>query len=290
VVAYYGDSDREFSELSELCNYSYRTNGFKYQNLKKLLVEDPRFFDRYSHVWACDDDIVMSTPQINQAFELTDELGFWVAQPALLGEGRNSHWITCFAGPHWDYRIVNFVENGLAIFRRDKLIEFLTIYDGALIGFGIDWWYGNLFQADEFGRFAIIDKIRVINPRHRDKGGGEIERQRAWPLREADWEKVRTKYGLAEYPHKVFAYCKLAPKRELLEVFLPKKDVPWINRGSIERLQRSSAGRSVIRLLKGGLAARVLLQTIRRSGWREAAWFLTCGRIIRRQRRAVNYL
>src|SRR5215469_4320961 len=84
VVAYYGDSDREFSELSELCNYSYRTRGFKYQNLKKLLVQDPRFFDRYSHVWACDDDIVMSTPQINQAFELTEELGFWVAQPAVL--------------------------------------------------------------------------------------------------------------------------------------------------------------------------------------------------------------
>ena len=34
-------------------------------------------------------------------------------------------------------------------FQRDKLMEFLAAYDGSLTGWGIDWWYGNFFKADE---------------------------------------------------------------------------------------------------------------------------------------------
>ena len=92
-------------------------------------------------------------------------MALWVAQPADLPEGKNSHWITCFAGSKWDYRTVNFVEVRMPIFRRDKLVEFLGVYDGSLVGAGIQYWFANLFNADEFGRFAIIDKVRVINPR-----------------------------------------------------------------------------------------------------------------------------
>jgi hypothetical protein len=281
VVAYYGDNDREFSNLSELSAYSYRIKGFKYQNLKNLVMDDPRFFDRYSHVWACDDDIVMSTSQINEAFELTENLGFWVAQPALLPRGRNSHWTGCFAGAQWDYRIVNFVENGLAIFRRDKLMEFLAVYDGSLAGWGIDYWYGNLFRADEFGRFAVIDKVRVINPRHQERGGGEIERRIPWQQREADWNKVRQKYGLVEYPLKIFAYCRLAPERQLIRLFLPIDEYPPIGLPHVEHLWRSGWRRSA-GLLRDGLIVRALWQVVRRSGWRDAMWILRSGLTIRR--------
>ena len=79
VAAYYDDDDDEFSEISKLCSYAFRTKGSKFQNLKKLITEHPGFFDRYSHVWVCDDDIVMSMPQINEAFDITEKLGFWVA-------------------------------------------------------------------------------------------------------------------------------------------------------------------------------------------------------------------
>src|SRR6516162_996059 len=79
-------------------------------------------------------DILMSNnkSQINDAFDIAERVGFWVAQPADLAEGRNAHWITCFAGPGWDYRIVNFVEARMPIFRREKLTDFLAVYDGSL--------------------------------------------------------------------------------------------------------------------------------------------------------------
>jgi hypothetical protein len=289
VAAYYGDDDREFAEVSKLCSYAFRVKGSKFQNLKKLITEQPRFFDQYSHVWVCDNDILMSKSQINEAFDIAERLEFWVAQPAMLGEGRNSHWITCFAGPGWDYRIVNYVEVGLPIFRRDKLIEFLAVYDGSLVGAGIDPWFSAFFKADEFGRFAIIDKVRVINPRYEVKGGSEIDQLQAPHLRIAHWHHIRAKYGLAQYPPKVFAYCKLAPRRDLLAVFLPLEEFPTIEPAWLEKLRRSG-WRVASWVVKGGLIARALWQTARRSGWREAIWFLRCGFSIRRQRRAVNWL
>jgi hypothetical protein len=300
IVAYYGDDDHTFAEIRKLSNYSFRSKGSKFQNLKKLVSQYQQRFDHYSHVWVCDDDIVMSTAQINTAFELTERLGFWVAQPATRAEGKNSHWITCVAGPQWDYRIVNFVEVNLPIFRRDKLIEFLTVYDGSLTGWGIDYWYANLFQADEFGRFAIFDRIQVVNPRNEDKGGSEIVKLRPAHLREADWDAARRKFGLVEYPEKVFAYCRLAPTRELLGVFEPLEEhYPAISRGSshllpswldthrLRRLRRS--GYLVLACLaKARLLVKNSREVLKRHGWRDAIFFLRCGFSMRRQRRGVG--
>ena len=281
VVAYYGDSDHVFSEISKHCSYAFRTKGSKFQNLKKLVLATPDFFDHYSHVWVCDDDILMSARQIDEAFYVTESLGFWVAQPADRPEGRFSFWITCVAGGRWDYRVVNFVEVRMPIFRRDKLVEFLAVYDGSLVGWGIEHWFGNLFRADEFGRFAILDKVQVTNPRNRQKGGSEIDRLQVAALREADWNKVRQKYGLVEYPPKVFAYCKLAPERQLIRLFLPIDEYPPITLPHVENLWHSGWRRSA-GLLRAGLTIRALFQVVRRSGWRDAMWLLRSGLTIRR--------
>jgi hypothetical protein len=289
VAAYYGDDDDEYAAISKLCSYAFRSKGGKFQNLKKLVKEHPAFFDRYSHVWVCDNDILMSRSQINEAFEITEMLGFWVAQPADLPEGRNAHWITCFAGPSWDYRIVNFVEVRMPIFRRDKLADFLAVYDGSLVGYGICYWYGNFFEAHKFTRFAIIDKVQVINPRNQVKGESEIDQLQSEYLRAAAWENIRKKYGLIEYPVQVFAYGRLAPAMEQLAVFLPMNEFRAIRAAWLEAL-RHSGWRGSIWLVKGGLIAGALIQTVRSSGWREAIWVLKCGLAVRRQRRAVNQL
>ena len=102
VVAYYGDNNREFSEISKVSSHAFRTKGGKFQNLKKLVEQNPQFFDQYSHVWVCDDDIRMSAAQIDEAFAISEFFEFWVAQPALLPEGKISHPVTRYAGPQWD--------------------------------------------------------------------------------------------------------------------------------------------------------------------------------------------
>ena len=93
-----------------------------------------------------------------------------------------------------------------------------------MTGYGIEYWYIDLFkahelghlknfQANELGRFAIIDRVQVINPHDEEKGGREIDRLQPSSLREAAWIEAMAKHGIAEFPMRVFAYCKIAPDR-----------------------------------------------------------------------------
>jgi hypothetical protein len=221
IVAYYGDNDRVFAETSKISANAFRAKGGKFQILKKLVVQSPRCLDQYSHVWVCDDDIRMSAAQINEAFAIAEFFNFWVAQPSFLQEGKISHEIARYVGPQCDYRIVNFIEENVPIFSRVKLMEFLRAYDGSLTGWGIDHWYMNLFGAHKFrvtnlfrknkmGRFAIINKIAVINPLDEEKGGNELDRLQSLPRRLAAWREAKAKYGLVEIQPKVFANCKIS--------------------------------------------------------------------------------
>ena len=221
VVGYYGDNEREFSTIASMSSYAFRSKGDKFQLLKNLLKEHPQFFEDYTYVWICDDDIQMQAAQIDEAFAITESCGFLVAQPAFLPEGQNSHRITVYANSRYDYRTVNFIEGGVPIFRRDKLIEFMGIYDGSLLGWGIDYWYMNFLKAHELGRvrhffkpnelghFAIIDRVQVLNPRSAQKGGREIDRLGTLSQRRAAWLQTMAKYDLVHFPHRVFASCSL---------------------------------------------------------------------------------
>jgi hypothetical protein len=210
VVAYYGDDDREYAELSRLASRAFRSKGSKFGNLKKLVTQNPSFLDRYSYVWVCDDDIRIARDQIDELFAISEFFEFWVAQPSFDPQGKISHAITRHAGPDCDFRIVNFVEMNVPLFRRDKLGEFLDVYDGSLAGWGIDYWYMNLFNANEAGRFAVIDRVQVVNPHDVEKGGREIDRLQTVAERQAAWARVRAKNGLVEFPGRVFARCKIA--------------------------------------------------------------------------------
>jgi hypothetical protein len=225
VVAYYGDNDHEFAEISKISASAFRAKGGKFQMLKKLMLQNPRMLDQYSHVWVCDDDIQMSSAQIDEAFAIAEFFKFWVAQPSFLPEGKFSHSITRYAGPQCDYRIVNFIEENVPIFRRARLTEFLTAFDGSLTGWGLDYWYMNffganklgrvvnLFRINEMGRFAIINKVAVINPHDEEKGGSELDRLQPLPLRQAAWREAKAKYGLVEIQPKVFANCKISSRK-----------------------------------------------------------------------------
>ena len=95
------------------------------------------------------------------------------------------------------------------------------IYDSSLLGFGTDHWYMNFFKAhevsrvrhffrpNELGRFAIIDRVQVLNPHSAQKGGREIDRLGTASQRSAAWLQTMAKYDLAKFPHVVFASCSL---------------------------------------------------------------------------------
>ncbi|HUZ73493.1 MAG TPA: hypothetical protein VMU87_10945 [Stellaceae bacterium] len=215
VIAYYGDSDAEFAALSRRATHAFRDKGSKFQNLRKLVLREPKYFDRYSHVWVCDDDIHMSPPQIDEAFAIAESFDFWVAQPAFRAEGKISYWFTYSAAPPWDFHIVDFIEENTPIFRRDKLLEFLAAYDGSHAAYGIDFWYMTVLKFATAGKFAIIDRVQVANPFDDAKGGiREILRMESDETYLAGFEALRTKGIIADIPQKILAYGKIASLAE----------------------------------------------------------------------------
>ncbi|MDE2516289.1 MAG: hypothetical protein KGL12_09715 [Rhodospirillales bacterium] len=170
--------------------------------MKSLFDEDPELFDQYDYIMVCDDDIIFPERGISIACSLAQRYDFWISQPSFAADSTISHGIT--RNHHQGIRITNFVEMTCPIFRRDKLIEFLQVYDGSLVGWGIDWWYCNLFQAQRFHKFAIFDQISVTNPpAHRKRGGiREIDRLQPAEQRKAAWQALAERLQLRQYPHR----------------------------------------------------------------------------------------
>lgn len=200
ITAYYGDDEREFARLSAASVYAFRNKGSKFQNLKRALSLEPNLLDRYDYVWVCDDDIVMTSDQICTMFRTAEQFGFWVCQPAFSDLGKISHDFTRRQTPD-GIRIVNFVEVTCPLFQRAKLAAFMDVYDGSLVGWGIDFWFSILLNARGNARFAVVDSVLVINRRDEEKPGKfrEIDRLQAPGDRQASWHAVRDRLGLQSY-------------------------------------------------------------------------------------------
>ena len=200
ITAYYGDDEREFERLRAASVYAFRNKAAKFQNLRHALSLEPKLLDHYEFVWVCDDDIVMTSDQISKMFRTAEQFEFWVCQPAFSSLGKISHEFSRQQTPD-GIRIVNFVEVTCPLFQRAKLAAFMDVYDGSLVGWGIDFWYSNFFNARGNARFAVIDSVLVINRRDEDKPGNfrEIDRLQTPRERQASWHAVRDRLGLQSY-------------------------------------------------------------------------------------------
>lgn len=213
VVCFYGDNETKFEQLKSFSNLAVRMKGSKFQNLKRLFSTNPEFLQKYDFIFVTDDDMLVTSAQIDRLFQIAEAYDFWVCHPAFSDRGRISHPLTARSASH--IRITNFVELTCPVFRTDKLTEFLSVYDGELTGWGIDWWYGNYFKANEIRKFAIIDEIEVINPLDHQRPGGvrEIEKLQPDAAREKHWRIKADKFGLKEYEIRNLAFI-VEPSRD----------------------------------------------------------------------------
>ena len=84
------------------------------------------------------------------------------------------------------------------LFRRDKLDQFMEIYDPRLVGWGVDWWYIHVLGAGERRRFAIVDAVTCVNPEETDKGLRirEIDQHQSQDERLAIWAEIKEQQGV----------------------------------------------------------------------------------------------
>ena len=201
IVAFYGKDETAIHRLRPVCRALFRMQGSKFQNLKKLVNRQPGIFAQYEFIWVADDDLIVTPADVARLFQCASDYDFWISQPAFSGQGRISHPVTAWGGIDSSVRIVNFIEVTCPLFRKDKLDEFLTVYDGELVGWGIDWWFCNHFEANRKRKLAVIDEVVVINPHDYQRRGRsrEIGKLEADEIRYGRWVDVCRNLHLAEY-------------------------------------------------------------------------------------------
>jgi len=193
-VTYFGEEPGKYQGVADY--YNARKGG-KFPNFYHAYKTWPDKFDGYEAIMLMDDDIIIAGGKISQLFELRKKYDLWCLQPAMDRRGKVSHPINR-RDPSCRMRFTNFIEIGCPLFRKDKLDDFMAVYDGALVGWGIDYWYLDVLGPDLNGRMAVVDDIPCINPPDSAKLGGlrEIDQLQPVEQRKADWERIRAQYGI----------------------------------------------------------------------------------------------
>ena len=194
-TVYYGDGRAMFQELS---TFYLPRKGSKFQNLHYCYQHWPEVLGRYDAIMVMDDDIVIDATGITRLFEIRRELDLWALQPAFRLSGKISWQITAVR-PTAKLRYTNFIEMACPLFRRDKLDDFMAVYDPELVGYGADWWFLSTLGPDIDNRVAVVDEVTCINPHDRAKGGvREIDRLQSHEKRKQVWARMRFLHGLNE--------------------------------------------------------------------------------------------
>ncbi len=198
VISYYGeDPDRYRNPSATRIDHK----GSKWQGLSALFESGQIDLDRYRNIWLPDDDISIHGEDIDRFFQLFDELGLELAQPAL-------HWDSYFSipitlrNPTFKFRHVNFVEQMAPCFRYDLFEKVRPTFLGTISGWGIDIvWQKYLTRP--IGGAAIIDSIEMVHTR--PVGGPNYAHLAKQGITARD-EMMQTlaKYGVFGYSTSVF--------------------------------------------------------------------------------------
>jgi len=192
-IAYYGNETDRYKGLTP---YYFQNKDTKFPNLLLWHRNNPGFLQQYAAIMVMDDDIILSCADINQLFKWQQKMDLWLLQPAFSPKGKISH-VNTTHKPEYELRYTNFVEMTCPIFRTDKLLSFLKVFDPSLKGWGTDYWFvQHLGETQD--HIAIIDAVTCVNPLNETKPGGkrEIDQFQSTKKRRQTWFDLANKLGL----------------------------------------------------------------------------------------------
>lgn len=215
-VTYYGDHPGRYKDVSD---YYVARKGGKFPNLHHAWQQWRQIFERYEAIFLADDDIHLDGPSISRLFGIRAEHDLWLLQPAFDPRGKTSHPITRVRAFSF-MRYTNFIEVGCPLFRRDKLDQFLRVYDPALIGWGVDWWFLHELSPIPEDKIAIIDAVPCFNPPEAMKGGQrEIDRLQDRFTREQTWQRFKQQLGIVASDEVFVEYRVVRRPRRATDIF-----------------------------------------------------------------------
>tara|TARA_B100001758_G_scaffold247851_1_gene267757 strand:+ start:11809 stop:13272 length:1464 start_codon:yes stop_codon:yes gene_type:complete len=189
-VTYYGDDEKKYKLYSKHSDYITKRKGFKFQNFYDLY--NNKDLSQYERIFILDDDIIISTQDINKMFNISEKYDLNICGPTFNPRCKISHPKT-INNPKWFMRYTNYVEVNVPLFKKEALRRLMDVFDPKLVGWGIDrlaaW-------ANGYNKIALVDAVVCINPQDAAKGGvRELTKgDETWAIRADIWHEVADRY------------------------------------------------------------------------------------------------
>ena len=152
-------------------DYIFSQVGTKFTAISKLYSLHEQMFDSYDYIFFLDDDIYISTADINTLFDACLRLNVAGAQPSL---SANSHciWQTFF-NQGGVARSVNGVEIMMPVLSRDLMRLCASRFAESVSGFGLDLLWSKIVEENIPDRkMYVIDEVQAIHDKPIDDAGG----------------------------------------------------------------------------------------------------------------------
>ena len=206
-VNYYGDQRGRYRDMAD---FYIARKGKKFPNLHYIYQNKAELLSHYEAVFVADDDIIIDGSKISRLFDIRAEYDLWILQPAFYPWGRISHPITQ-ARPWSFMRYTNFVEVTCPLFRKDKLDQFMQIYDPRVVGWGVDLWFLDFLGPDLEGKAAVVDAVACTNPYEYKKGSRPETDELQYAkyhrdIQKAFWEKFSVEHNIKNKGQDNFRY------------------------------------------------------------------------------------
>ncbi|KKR49359.1 MAG: Glycosyltransferase, group 2 family protein [Candidatus Curtissbacteria bacterium GW2011_GWA1_40_16] len=128
---------------------------FKLETIYYALKKNKHILDKYKYFFLPDDDIFITSEQINKLFNIAHQYNFPLCQPSLIG-GFYSYPIT-IQNKYCKYRIVNFIEMLCPVMNRESIKKLLPTFLLNRSGWGVDLVWSKYIKKNK----AIIDEVGV---------------------------------------------------------------------------------------------------------------------------------
>lgn len=205
-VVYYGNNEKIYEKYKSKVDYIEKRKGSKFQNFYHIFKT--KDLSNYERFFILDDDIIITTTDINKMFLISDEFNLKICAPSFDNDSKIS-WEITKQQKNFYLRYTNWVEVNTPLFNKESLYKLMDVYDEELIGWGIDYLYIWVNGLNENKSFAIIDNISCTNPHDIRKGGKrELENIDNCNDRSKIWEKYRIKNNISLWWPKEWSYIK----------------------------------------------------------------------------------
>lgn len=136
--------------------------GYKMDMIYRYLHRHPELFEKYEYFFLLDDDILISTEDVNRLFSMMREYQLKIAQPSLV-MSYYTYKHTAFH-PFYILRYTNFVEMMMPCFSRDALKAVLPTFEKEIRWCGIEMHWPALVGSNHKD-MAIVDAVSAKHTR-----------------------------------------------------------------------------------------------------------------------------